>query len=97
MTKTPTTFLLSSVLRAIVALGLLVLSFTEPCENPENFEDYDICGGISPEMCDDPEYVDMFAEFCPTLCSSCSKLFESCALEIPKMFIFIRISLFIPS
>ena len=44
----------------------------EPCENPEQFEDYDICGEVSPDMCDDPDYVDMLAEFCPKLCS-CSK------------------------
>ena len=46
--------------------------FSERCENPENFEDYDICGGITADMCDEPDYVDMFAEFCPTVCS-CSK------------------------
>ena len=50
--------------------------FSERCENPENFEDYDICGGITADMCDEPDYVDMFAEFCPTVCS-CSEYYCS--------------------
>ena len=60
----------------VIILVFIVFVFSERCENPENFEDYDICGGITADMCDEPDYVDMFAEFCPTVCS-CSKYYCS--------------------
>ncbi|CAC5388952.1 unnamed protein product [Mytilus coruscus] len=46
----------------------------EPCQNPEQYLDYDICGAVTPENCltDDQDERDMLAEFCPEQCV-CSK------------------------
>ncbi|XP_071151546.1 cysteine-rich secretory protein 2-like [Mytilus edulis] len=42
----------------------------EPCQNPEQYLDYDICGSVTPENClsDDQDERDMLAEFCPEQC-----------------------------
>ena len=53
---------------------MMFIYLTEPCKNPEQYLDYDICSDITPEDCNDPEpeMKEMLEEFCQEQCS-CSK------------------------
>lgn len=48
--------------------------FTEPCENPEQYVDWDVCADVTPADCRDPDedIRKLYAEFCPAKCT-CSK------------------------
>lgn len=63
----------------------MLLLFSEPCHNPEQYIDYDICETVTPENCltEDVDERKMLEEFCPEQCVCSMYRFQYRQIKMP--------------